>query len=709
MKDATGLEDNALVLDLLGWFAARFGSAFSRAAVLGGLSGDPDLTSVDGAEQVFATVGLKCRHYKQRLRRLDPAVLPCVAFREDGHPLIITEIDRRTRRVIWLDPAQNCDPAETTLKKAQAIIRPVLLLVTPDEAQASGTRPVASQPDNTHWFWRPIWENRSAWMQVLLASLLLNTLGLALPLFIMNVYDKVVPNLSFVTLWTLAIGVTVALGFDFLLRMIRSVTLHRIARRVDLKVGASVYRHALDLGLLDRPEGSSGMVGKIREYENIRDFFTSSTFISFFDLIFIGVFLAVLYIIVGPLVLVPLVAVPIVLTLALLARIPISSAAPLAVEQARRRQILLSESLRGIETVKSLSAEPDMRRSWEQILSATARTSGFAQFWSNASTHITAFVQQMTSVGVIIWGVYLIFAGDITVGALIAASLLTSRALAPLSMIAQATFRTQYALNSLRALDETMRVPTEPSRTIRSNLVVHRGDLKIDDLTFAYPDAESPAIDRLTLAIDAKECVALVGRVGSGKTTLGRLITGLLEPGSGTIRVDGFGLQQFARAELRAGLGYLPQRAELFTGTIRENLLLGQKNATQDQIERALYYAGFDRFISGSSQGLNMQIGEGGGRLSGGQAQALSLARLLIRPRKILFLDEPTNAMDQEMERLVCSRLAELNRDGTGLILCTHRLTVASMAERFVVLDQGRLLVDDKREAVLARLRGAQS
>ncbi len=690
-------------LHVVRWFAHHFDRPFSEAAVLARLPADSDPAGAALLDRALGAIGLKSRLYKKTLRSLDPIVLPCVLFDTEGQPLVLTAIDRASGTAEWIDTARQNASYSGPLRQLQRRVRPNLMLVTvEDEEQRPSEARRAGKPGN--WFWTPVRANWSAWMQVLLASLLLNVMGLALPLFIMNVYDKVVPNLSFVTLWTLAIGVGLAIFFDLVLRTIRAATLHTISRRVDLRVGSALYRHALDLGLLDREGGAAGLAGRLREYENVREFFTSSTFVSFFDLIFIGVFLGVLYAIVGQLALVPLLAVPVVLILALIARGAIANVAETAVDLATRRQVVLMESLHGIETVKTLNAEPAMQREWENTIAATARTTGRAQFWSNLSINGTIWVQQMVGVAIIVWGVFLIFDKEITIGALIAASILSGRALAPLSTIAQATFRAQYVIRSMHALNNLMAKPSERAAHVRSNLAIREGHLKVEKLSFTYPGAEKPAIDDLSLTISAGEVVALLGRVGSGKTTLGRLLAGLLEPQSGTIQIDGFGLNQYDRAELRAGLGYLPQRPDLFTGSLRENLVMGHPNASQDDIERALYFSGLADFVASSSDGLDMKISENGSRLSGGQAQALSLARLLLKRPPLLFLDEPTNAMDQEMERQVCERLTELNASGTTLILSTHRQSVAAVADRYVILEGGRKVLDGSRELVLQQL-----
>jgi ATP-binding cassette, subfamily C, bacterial LapB len=687
--------------NIVRWFASFFAQPYSKVALTTRLSGQTDLGQPAALAAGLGAVGLKNTMYRKKLRQLDPIVLPAVVFEGQGRPLILLGLDKKAGQATWLDPDSDLAQQRGPIRDLQRRIAPQIMLVTFEDAD-SPTGVVAQR--SGHWFWAPVRAHWASWMQILLASFLLNMMGLALPLFIMNVYDKVIPNLSFVTLWTLAIGVALAVCADLVLRTLRLATIESISQRIDLKVGATLYRHALDLGILTRPGGSAGLAGQIREYETVKDFFASSTFVSFFDLAFIALFLFVLHAIVGPLAYLPMLAIPVVLIIAMISRSAISATAQSAVQLASRRQTVLMESLQGAETIKTLNAEGIMQREWETAIAATARVTGRARFWANFSINSTMFIQQGVSIGIIVWGVYLIFEGQITIGALIAASILSGRALAPLSAIAQATFRLQYVIKSLRSLNQMMALRGDKPVTVRSHLRVKSAVLDLSGVRFSYPDTEVPAIQDLALGVASGECIALLGRVGSGKTTLGKLLCGLIEAEQGTIRVDGFGLNQYDRAELRDGIGYLPQTSDLFTGTLRDNLLLARPDATQDEIEKALYYSGLGDFVASSPSGLEMQITENGSRLSGGQAQALALARVLLKSPKLLFLDEPTNAMDQEMERIVCTRLKELNAAGITLILCTHRQSLAAVADRFVILDAGRKVLDGSKETVMKRL-----
>jgi ATP-binding cassette, subfamily C, bacterial LapB len=697
-------------LPLIAWFAHTFQQPFSAKAVAVRIPDNADMKNPAMIARGLSAVGLKSRLVLRDPKTIDPIVLPCVVFRKSGEPLVLLAIGPKGKTVNVVDPADGGLEQEMRMRDLRRSIRPEILLVTrAEERTNSRLSPEIAIPTQGHWFWRPVLANWSNWIQILLAALILNTLSLALPLFVMNVYDKVIPNLAFVTLWTLALGVAIALGFDLILRTIRANILENVGRRVDLKVATSIFSQAMNVPLLSRPGGAAGIANTIRDFEVVREFFASATFVSIIDLLFIGVFVAVLFAIVGPIAFVPLCAVPVVVVLALISQIPIGRSAAKAQQMATKRHIVLIETLTGIETIKTLNAEPVMQSEWENAVAASSRINGRTKFWSNVASNGTMLVQQAVSIVIIVWGVFLVSAGEITIGGLIAANILAGRVLAPLGTIAQTIFRAQYAFKSLSALNRFMRLPVEHDPAITSDLQVSKGKVQIQSVSFTYPETPNPVLRDLTLDINAGECVALLGKVGSGKTTTGKLIAGLLRPQEGTVLVDGVALPQYEPADLRNGIGYLPQDPELFTGTLRENILIGASNASDEDIQQALYFAAMDEFAAGVPEGLDLFIGEQGSRLSGGQKQGLALARLLIRKPRLLFLDEPTNAMDQSMETAVVDRLKELNRKGIGLIVCTHRQSLAAMADRLLIMDQGRIVLDGSHTEVMNKLRAMSS
>lgn len=695
----------SLAVDAARWFAARHGRPFSAAGVRARLARGDDGRDPETMARALAAVGLRTRLAHRRIARLDAAVLPCLVFGSDGVPAILVALSDDGRQARVVSPAEGALEREMPLRALARRTTGAVLFVTVEDDLAERRLEEARPARAGHWFWRPMRENWRGWLQVFVAALGVNLLGLALPLFVMNVYDRVIPTLSYVTLWTLAAGVAIAVALDLLLRSVRAAVLERIGRRLDTGIAASLFAHAMRLRLADRPGGASGVVSHIRDFEAVREFFSSLSLVAMIDLLFIGVFIAVLWWIVGPLALVPLVAVPVVLGLALVAQAAVGRNVERAQTLAGRRHAVLVETLMGMETVKSVGAEPVLQREWDRATAASARLGGRARFWANFATNGAQMALQAVSVALIVWGVYLIAAGQITIGALIAANILAGRALAPLATVAQTVFRAQYAFRAMAALSRFMELPQEAADVVGSALRVREGAVRLRDVRVRYPGAEVEALRGASLDVAPGETVALLGRVGSGKSTLGKVIAGIVPHDSGQVLIDGLGLAQYDPAELRAGIGYLPQAAELFTGSLRDNLVIGRPGAPEAEIARALRLSAMARFVAEAPEGLELFVGERGCRLSGGQRQGVALARLLLRRPKMLFLDEPTAAMDRDMEAEVARNLREVAAEGAGLILCTHRPSLAAVAGRMAVMDRGRVALDGPREQVLARLR----
>ncbi|MEM0948601.1 MAG: type I secretion system permease/ATPase [Pseudomonadota bacterium] len=699
-----GAEGNAL--NTAGWMARHHSLPYSEVAVRDRLPEGFGAEGPDGLVRALEAVGLKARVLTRSLGRIDPGSLPAVLIRRDGRYAILVGLDAAGKQAVIVDPVTE-DAEELSFRQLRRLVRRKVLLTAPKTAvTASRLSPDAAAIDTGegHWLWSELGRHREAWLQVLLVALGVNLASLAVPIFVMNVFDRVIPNLAFVTLVTLAIGVALALGLDLILRLLRGAIIQRVSRRADLALASRLFAIAMRQRILSRQGGAAGAITNIRDFEAVRDFFTSSTVVSLIDLAFIGVFIAVLSIIVGPLAWVPAAAIPVILIMALIAQVPIARSVRQSQQMNVKRNVVLIETLAGLETVKSVGAEPVLQREWENAVAASSRVNARTRNWSTFTSSATAFVQQAVSVTIIVWGVFLVSEGTISLGALVAANILAGRALAPLAGIAQTIFRANFAIWSVRSIDMFLKTEVEQREALRSDLSVRRGAVTLDGINFTYPGAQVQAVTDFSAAFEPGTATALLGRIGSGKSTLGRLINGTYRADSGTILVDGHEIAQYEPAELRNGIGYLPQDPVLFTGTLRENLIVGMPAASDDDIMRALFFSGIDTFVAELPDGLNFFAGEKGERLSGGQRQAVGLARVLLRQPKFLFLDEPTNAMDHQTEGLVTARLAELRAEGTGLILSTHRMSLAAIADRFIVIDKGRKILDGPKDEVMKRL-----
>ena len=701
--DAPRPEDHLLAC--LEYVARGFGKPFSRASVMSGLPLGGDILTVDLLPRAAERVGLNARLVRRKVRQVPAIVAPFIVLLDSGDACVVVAKRAGGKQLTVVFPSYSNDARSVKTADLEAEATGYLFYLTPELRSGDLLRPRGSQVDqDKHWFWPAVRRFWPSWVQIVIAALVINLLGLALPLFVMNVYDRVIPNLAIPTLWALAAGVVIALMFDFLLKQLRAHILDRTGRRVDMKVAASLFEHAMAVSMAERSGPAGAIANQIREFESVRDFFTSSSIVAITDFLFIGVFILVLLAIVGPIAYVPLLAVPVVLIATLLIQIPLSRAVRSTQVQASQRHSILVEGLVGTETIKAVSGEGVMQRRWEDAIAATARANSKVKFWSSSAVMFTASVQQAVSVIIIVWGVFLVSDSVITIGGLIAANILAGRVLAPLGNIAMTLARAQQAFSAMRDLNVFMRLKTDRNNEIAHGRTVEHGKVEFKDVCFSYPGSQTEVLRDVSFKIYPGERVGLIGRVGSGKTTIGKLLAGLYSPQRGTVLMDDIDARGFEAADLREGVGFVSQEPELFMGTLRENLTLGRPTATEHEIAAAMRVAGADEIAAAHPLGLGMPIGERGSGLSGGQRQAVALARMLIRMPRVLFLDEPSSAMDTVTEAALIEHLEAESYRGQTFLICTHRSSFLKLVDRLLVVEGGRIVADGPKDDVLRAL-----
>ena len=564
------------------------------------------------------------------------------------------------------------------------------------------------KPYDEHWFRRIVLSDLRPYSQVMLASLVANLLGMAGVLFSMQVYDRVIPAESLPTLYVLFGGVMLALVFDFVMRIMRLRITDVLGKRADLRVSDLVFGHALRLRNSVRPKSTGSFISQLRELEQIRDLITSSTATALADMPFFFLFLLVFYLIGGNLVLIPLLALVAMVLPGMLAQRKLAKLANASMREAALRNAMLVESVQGMDDIKALQAEQRFQQQWNHYNAASADSSLRLRSLTNSLVAWTQNVQGGVFAIVIVFGAPMVISGDLTTGSLVAASILSSRMMGPMAQLTHVLTRWQQAKVALQGLNRIMQMPVDhPEGSQRVHLPAIRGDYQLRQAGFRYSEEASPALSGIDLKIRPGERIAVLGRNGAGKSTLLQALAGAMDLSSGETTLDGIALAHIDPADLRRDVGLMSQQARLFHGTLRDNITLGAGQASDQEIIAALAVTGALDFVRQLPKGMDHLILEGGLGLSGGQRQSLLLSRLLIRQPQVLLLDEPTASLDDITERLLLEKLTTWCQ-GRTLIVATHRVSVLQLVERIIVVDNGRIVIDDHRDAALTRLRQPQ-
>lgn len=692
------------LLDCLLVVARAHGRALTPDAVLAGLPLERGRLTPALFERAARRAGLASRIVRQPLARIEPALLPAVLLLAEGKACVLMAVDTEAGSCELVFPELGESAVVLTLAEIGARHGGVVLYARPRHRFDARTPEVRGGRVG-HWFWSVIAENRRLYRDVLLAALIVNLFALALPLFSMNVYDRVVPNHAVETLWTLATGVLIVLCGDFALRTLRGYFVDLAGARADVRLSATIMEKVLDLRMEVRPESAGSFASNLRAFESVRDFISSATVTAFIDLPFALLFLLVIGWIAWPMVIPFVVGIVLLLIHSLTVQRRMHALAETSYRASAQRNATLVEGLVGIETVKALGAEAVIQGKWESSATLVASVGARLRLLAATATNGALWVQQMVSLATVVIGVYLIRDGALTMGGLIACYLLSSRAMAPIGQVAGLLVQYHSAATAFESLDELMKRPVERPPEMRfTSRPALRGEIEFRNVGFAYREGEEAVLREVSFRIRAGEKVAVLGRVGSGKTTLEKLILGLYRPGSGAVLVDGIDLRQLDPAELRRNIGYVPQDVTLFYGSLRDNIAMGLPQADDAAVARAARIAGLAEFVDAHPHGYGMLVGERGESLSGGQRQAVAVARALTADPPILLLDEPTAAMDHASEEALKQQLRE-HAAGKTMIVVTHRTSLLDLVDRIIVVDAGRIVADGPKAQVVDALR----
>jgi len=678
------------------------GRSVSPHALTAGLPLEDGLLTPELLVRASDRVGLTARMMRWPLKRIRPQHMPCVLLLTFRRACVLAKIEKDRAYIIL--PEADAGLRVIPLADLQHEYTGFALLAQPrfqfDERAES-----ANVPNPQGWFWGAILRSWPVYSEVVIASCLINLFALASPLFIMNVYDRVVPNFAEDTLWVLALGVAIVIGFDFILKTLRSHFVDFAGKTADTRIANRLFEQVLGMKMADRPNSAGALANSLREFEHLREFFTSSTLTAIVDLPFVVLFILIISWVAGPqIAAIPAIAVPVVMIVGALLQLPLKRAVSQTFREAQQKHAILIEAITGIETIKSTAAESQMQRSWETFVDMTAQSAASARRWSSLASHCSGMAVQFVTVGVVVYGVYLIHDGLLSVGALVASTILANRAMAPMSQVAGILTRFHQARVALLALDDLMRARVErPEGSRFVSRPRFAGGIEFRNVTFRYPGQSTSALTNLSFRIAPGERVGILGRIGSGKSTIERLVDGVYDPTEGAVLIDGTDVRQLDPADLRRNVGVVPQDIYLFHGTVRDNITIGAPHTEDRTVLRAAQIAGVDEFVSRHPQGFDLQVGERGQNLSGGQRQSVAVARALLTCPPILILDEPTSAMDSTSEARFKARLERTLGDST-LLLVTHRRSLLSIVDRLIVVDGGRVVADGPKAEILEAL-----
>lgn len=627
-----------------------------------------------------------------------PVVVPFI----DGRAVVLRSIKDGIATVLFAESGMG-DQQLTVEELDQLSVGELLVIKPPSKKGAQQL--ISFNNAAFSWFWDTMWRFRHFYYDAMVATVVANLLTLATAFFTMNVFNRIIPAKAYTSLWTLTIGVGIAMLLEFGMRLLKARLVDQGGKKADLAINATLLREIMAVRLDHRPQSIGIFASAMRDFEALRDFFSSALFVAIADLPFIVMFLVLIWFIGGPIVLVPLAIIPILLIMSFAIQRPLMNAMRKNMREAGERQSVLMEAMLNLEMLKAHNAEGYLQRRWENANLASSESYIDIRHRTSWVTGVTTTLQQICSVAVIVYGVYLIHANTLTLGALIACNILAGRAVMPLGSIMQLATRYQQARTSLETLDGLMQRPRDRDNAQRY-IVPEKfnGELRADNIEFAYPgEHEIPAINRISLSLAPGDHMALLGPVGCGKSTLLRMMAGLYRPKSGSVLIDNLDILQIDPTELRTKIGYVGQDAQLFMGSLRENLVLSDSWISDAKIMEVLRQLEIHKMVLAHPKGLDMPLTEAGGGLSGGQRQLLTVARMMLRDPVFVFMDEPTANMDQDNEARVIRVLGEWLK-GRTLLMSTHRPQLLAWVNRIAVMQKGQIVLEGPREEILKKL-----
>ncbi|WP_312584744.1 type I secretion system permease/ATPase [Atlantibacter sp.] len=692
------------LLDCLMVVCKLHGIITSRNVLTAGLPLQSNCLTLGAVPRAAQRAGLKARVIQRPLAKITALSLPAIVVMHNGQAAVLTALEEGKARLM---PGETEGGAITLdIAELEKLYAGKAIFIQPIHEYES--QPTALIPRTKAWFQDTLRLSKYLYLDSVVASFLINLIALCSPLFVMNVYDRVVPNHATATLWVLAIGITIAYVFDLILKILRSICLDIAGKKTDLIVSAALFERLLGMKMKLRPPRVGSFAQNFQDYQSLRDFLSSLTLTALIDFPFTLMILAVVGIIGGPLVFIPLLAYPVAMLVNWLIQRPLLATIQKTFKLSSERQAMLVETLSGLDAIKLNNAQSERQYQWEQIIGSLSKLELRVKSLSYVAVNFTHWLQQACGVMMIVAGVYLIIDGHLSMGGLIACYLLNRRAMLPIGQLCSLITRYQRAKMTKHTVDGMMALEQEAQQDeVPLKRETLTGAIEFRNVTFRYPGSQQVSLNNISLTVTPGEKIGIIGRSGSGKSSLAKLLVGFYQPDEGSVLIDGIDARQIDVHDVRHNIGYAPQDIHLFNGTLRDNLLCGASYVDDETMLRVAEVTGVHEFARRHPSGYNMQVGERGMNLSGGQRQAITLARSLLLDPPVLLLDEPTSSMDNTSEDLIKKALQPIISDKT-VLLVTHRASMLSLVDRLIILDNGKIIADGPKETVMSALKKGQ-
>ncbi|WP_271268937.1 type I secretion system permease/ATPase [Silvania confinis] len=703
-QDPRQMHDDPL-LDALMIVCKLHNIATSRNVLTTGLPLGSHTLTLDAFPRAAGRAGLKARVVQRPLEHITALSLPAILLLKNDQTAVLIGWDAEQQARLLPSETEGGEITLSPETLAEHYSGRAIFISPEHEFDA---QPTATLPRTKAWFQDTLKLSKALYLDAVVASFLVNLVALGAPLFVMNVYDRVVPNQATATLWVMSVGILIAYVFDFVLKILRGMCLDLAGKKTDLVVSSALFERLLGMKMKLRPPRVGSFAQNFQEFQSIREFLSSLTLTAFIDFPFTLLILVVIAVIGGPLVWIPVLCYPLALGVNWLIQRPLMSRVKKTYQLSNERQAMLVETLTGLDAIKINNAQSERQYQWEHLTGQLSKLELRVKSLSSVAVNFTSWLQQASGVAIIVAGVYIIIGGNLSMGGLIACYLLHRRAMMPIGQLCSLITRYQRARMTKATIDRMMDLEQEvQDGEVPLKRETLSGAIELRDVTFCYPGNQYTSLTNVSLTIQPGEKVGIIGRSGSGKSSLAKLLVGFYQPDGGNVLIDGIDLRQLDVHDLRHNIGYAPQDIHLFSGTLRENLVYGASYVDDETMLRAATLTGVHEFARRHPSGYNMQVGERGMSLSGGQRQAVALARALLLDPPVLLMDEPTSSMDNTSEDLIKKALAPVIANKT-LLMVTHRASLLALVDRLIIVDNGKIIADGPKESVMSALKKGQ-